>query len=272
MPKEKFADLHLHTYYSDGTFSPQQLIAEALNQNISCIAITDHDSVEALPIALSQKSADLEIIPGIELSCDYNGREIHILGYFIDYQNKELLKQLEIIREQRLERIGLMVEKLREMGIDITADEVFKLSGFGVVGRLHLARILLEKKAITNIREAFIKFIGEDCPAYVSRFRLSVQEAINIILDCKGVPVLAHPYTYGNEEFIVNLAGFGLKGIEVYYPEHSASRTERYKVLAERLGLVMTGGSDCHGDLKEDIKVGSVRISYELVERLRNAR
>ncbi|MEW6009225.1 MAG: PHP domain-containing protein [Candidatus Omnitrophota bacterium] len=272
MPDIKFADLHLHTYYSDGTFSPKELLERSQAAGLSCIAITDHDTVDGLGEAFSLKPEEIELIAGIELSCDLDNREVHILGYFIDYKNDELLDKLNKIKEYRIERIYLMVDKLKEMKVDISAGEVLELSKLGTVGRLHIARVLLEKEIISNIREAFIKFIGEDCPAYVANFRLSVKEAIQTIIKFGGVAVLAHPYTLANDDMISKFADFGLKGIEVYYPEHTRFQVLHYKTLADSLGLVCTGGSDCHGQLKENIKVGSVRIPYEIVDKLKKAK
>lgn len=272
MHEEKFADLHLHTYYSDGTFSPQILMQRALDEGLSCISITDHDTVEAIPVAFAYRPENLEVIPGIELSCDGNNREVHILGYFLDYQKESLLKRLEAISKQRIERIHTMVDRLRKLNVDISADEVFGISKFGTVGRLHLAKILLKKKFVSSIHEAFAKFIGEGGPAYEGRFRIGAEEAIKLILDSSGVPVLAHPYIIADDSFIERLVGFGLKGIEVYYPEHSHNQVEHYKDLAKKFNLVATGGSDCHGAIKDDIKVGSVRIPYEVVEKLKKAK
>ncbi len=272
MPDNKFADLHLHTYYSDGTFSPAELIQRAKGVDLSCIAITDHDTVDALPEAFRLKPKGLEIISGIELSCDLENREVHILGYLIDYKNDELLAKLDKISKYRIERVHLIVDKLRQMKVDITANEVLSLSRLGTVGRLHIARVLLEKKIISNIREAFVRFIGEDGPAYVANFRLNVKEAINTIIKFGGVPVLAHPYTLANDDVISTFVDYGLKGLEVYYPEHSQYQEQHYGLLAEHLGLIATGGSDCHGQLKENIKVGSVRIPYEIVEKLKKAK
>ncbi|MFH1491871.1 MAG: PHP domain-containing protein [Candidatus Omnitrophota bacterium] len=269
MPEAKFADLHLHTYYSDGTFSPQELMHRALESGISCISINDHDTVSALVPAFSQRPEDLELIPGIEVSCDWQDKEVHLLGYYIDYENKELLSKLEEIGKQRIERIRIMVDRLKQMKVDIPVEEVFGLAKYGTVGRLHLARVLLKRNIVSNIREAFIRFIGEGCPAYVSRFRMSVKEAIEMIANYGGIPVLAHPFTVGGDDFIEGLVPFGLKGIEVYYPEHSRGQVEHYKALSEHLGLVTTGGSDCHGEVKKNIKVGLVRIPYEIVNRLK---
>ena len=272
MHEEKFADLHLHTYYSDGTFSPQQLMQRALDEGLSCISITDHDTVEALSIAFDYKPEGLEVIPGIELSCDWNNREVHILGYFLDYKKESLLKRLDTISKQRIERIYMMVEKLKKLNIDISADEVFSISKFGTVGRLHLAKVLLKKRIVSSIHEAFVKYIGEGGPAYEGNFRISAEEAVKIILNSSGIPVLAHPYIIADDSFIERLVSFGLKGIEVYYPEHSHAQVEHYKDLAKKFNLVATGGSDCHGSIKDDIKVGSVRIPYEIVEKLKKAK
>jgi predicted metal-dependent phosphoesterase TrpH len=272
MSDTSYADLHLHTYYSDGSLSPQALMNEAVQVGLSCIAITDHDTVEALPAAFENKPSQLELISGIELSCEWHEQEVHILGYFIDYQNQELLKTLEEIRLQRVDRIHAMVDKLQGLGVNVSAQEVLNISPFGTVGRLHLAKVLLDKGVVSNIREAFVKFIGEHGPAYAGRFKLSIQEAVSVIKKCSGVPVWAHPYTLGNDDLLLPLVEAGLKGIEVYYPEHNGRRVEHYKALAKQYGLVCTGGSDYHGQIRQGIAIGSVRVSYQIVESLKKAR
>lgn len=269
----KFADLHLHTFYSDGTYSPQDLVREAKKAGLSAIAVTDHDTVEALePSVAAGDEFAIEVISGIELSCDYAGSEIHMLGYFIDCKNKELLDKLYDLKKNRIERIHKIVSKLNDMGLKLNVESVLDFARYGTVGRLHVARALLKDKLVGSLQEAFQRFIGDKGPAYVCGFKLDPAEAINLIKKAGGIPVLAHPYTIGNDELIVEFKNLGLMGLEVYYPEHSQSMINFYLGLARELGLLVTGGSDCHGQAKSEAKIGSVMLAYEFVEKLKKAK
>jgi 3',5'-nucleoside bisphosphate phosphatase len=273
MTLKKFADLHLHTLFSDGTYTPSQLVLESEKAALSAIAIVDHDTVEGTASAIgSAKQKNIEILPGIELSAEYEQLEIHILGYLIDYKNSGLLEKLEVLRKNRIERVYKIIEKLEGIGISIKAESVFKISKFSTVGRLHIARALVQEAKVSSIPEAFKKYIGDRCPAYVLGFKFSVNEAIKLIKDAGGIPVLAHPYTLNNDDLILRFVDYGLMGIEAYYSEHSQSMTNFYLELAKRHNLLVTGGSDYHGDAKPEVKVGSVKIPYELVERLKAAK
>jgi len=266
----KFADLHLHTIFSDGTYTPSALIEQALDMGINIIAITDHDTVDGiLPSLEAARGKDIEIIPAIELTAEYDGLEIHILGYFIDYNSKALLKKLDFLKQNRRERMLQMVDKLNKMGIAIEAQEVFKLSGNAPVGRLHLARTLLQAGYVDSIATAFQKYIGERSPAYVCGFRLGPQEAIRLIKEHRGLAVLAHPYSMRRDDLIPLFIEYGLAGLEVFYPEHTNSTTQRYKNLAEKYNLLLTGGSDCHGFAKPEVKLGSVKLPEVFVEKLK---
>ena len=268
----KLADLHLHTNFSDGTFSPAQLVEEAKKAGLSCIAVTDHDCVLGIQPALDSAGDSLEVIPGIELTAEINSSEMHILGYFIDQNSPPLLTELDKINEIRKNRIYEILDKLKGLGIDLDPQDVFSIAGKGSVGRLHIARAMFNKGAITNIYEAFSRYIGNKGPAYVGKFSLSPKEAIKLILEAKGVPVLAHPNNYNCDEFIPSFVRVGLKGLEVYYPEYSDTITRHYLQIAEKYGLLVTGGSDCHGDAKQEVKVGKISIPYGLVEKIKEQR
>lgn len=266
----RLADLHLHTIYSDGTYTPEELINKASAKGITTVAITDHDTVEAIEPAIEIAGRkNIEVIPAIELTCEYKGLEIHILGYFIEYNNKELLKKLSFLRENRRERMYVMIEKLKKMNIKIEAEQVFKLTVGNVVGRLHLARALVEAGYVHSIYEAFQKYIGEQSPAYVCGFRLSPYEAIRLIRQNRGISVLAHPYSLKRDDLISVFVGYGIRGLEVYYPEHTKTMTSHYKDLADKYGLLVTGGSDCHGNAKSQAQLGSIKLPYELVEKIK---
>ncbi|MDO9572801.1 MAG: PHP domain-containing protein [Candidatus Omnitrophota bacterium] len=269
----KYADLHVHTIESDGTSSPAQLVKGALERGLSAIAITDHDTVGAIAEVLKEaQETTLEIIPGIELTSQQDNQEIHILGYFLDYTQQGLLDKLQLVQQNRVQRVYKIVENLKGLGIELNAQTVFDISGRGTVGRMHIARALLLDGWVGSTSEAFRKYIGDDSPAYVCGFHLSVLEAIKLISEAGGVAVLAHPYVLDNDELITEFVSYGLQGLEVYYPEHSQSQVNFYLDLAKNLGLLVTGGSDFHGSVKPNIKLGTIKIPFELVEKLRLAK
>lgn len=268
-----FADLHLHTNFSDSTYSPAQLVLESAKSGLSAIAIVDHDTVKGIPPALEESGrADIEVIPGVELSAELENKEVHILGYLIDYNKKGLLERLEVLNKNRLERIHRIADKLKGMGVNLEAEEVFSLAGHATVGRLHVARALMKRGFVGSIFEAFQKYIGDNCPAFELGFKFSPQEAIRLIKDARGIPVLAHPYILHNDDLILDFIKEGLMGIEVYYPEHSQSMVNFYLDLAKQNNLLVTGGSDCHGTAKPGISIGCVKVPYELVEKLKEAK
>jgi predicted metal-dependent phosphoesterase TrpH len=269
----KFADLHLHTIFSDGTYSPSELVSESKKAGLSAVAIVDHDTVGAIAPAIGiAETENIELLSGIELSAEYDGLEIHILGYLIDYKNKDLLERLETLKKNRIDRVYKIVDKLKGIGIALDPRTVFDIAKQGTVGRLHIARALLSEGKVSSVFEAFKKYIGDKCPAYVLGFRLSPNEAIKLIKDAGGIPVLAHPYTLDNDDLILKFIDYGLMGLEVWYPEHSQSMTNFYLNLAKKHNLLVTGGSDYHGNAKPGIKIGSIKIPYELVERLKAAK
>lgn len=266
----KYADLHIHTKFSDGTFSPERIVREAHRLGLSCIAITDHDTVCAIEPAMREaEGLDIELIPGVELAAETGDYEIHILGYFIDWRAGWFGRKLEQICDVRRRRALAIIEKLRAFDISLDSDEVMREAAVGSVGRLHIARIMERRGFVHSIQEAFNKYIGNGRPCYVKKFRLTPAEAINMIYRLKGLAVLAHPYTIGNDELIPGFVQLGLRGIEVYYPEHNRSATGHYRDLAEKYGLLITGGSDCHGLGKDRVLMGEVKIPYDLVEALK---
>lgn len=269
----KFADLHLHTLFSDGTYTPGQLISESAKCGLSAIAVVDHDTVRGIgPAIEAAKPKKIEVIPGIELSAEYEGLEVHILGYLIDYKNKELMERLNILKKNRIERVYKIIEKLKDMGVTLDPETIFNLSKQGTVGRLHIARAMVAEGKVNSVFEAFQKYIGDKCPAYVLGFKFSPDEAIKLIKDAGGISVLAHPYSLNNDDFIIKFIDYGLMGLEVYYPEHSQSMINFYKNLATKHNLLITGGSDCHGKAKPEIKIGSIKIPYDLVEKMKEAK
>ena len=269
----KYADLHVHTNHSDGTYTPAQLVKESIVRGISALAIVDHDTTQAIQEAKAcAQGEDLEIIPGVELTAQYESQEIHILGYFLDDQNKELLEKLKLVQLNRIERVYKIIENLEDLGLKLNSETVFSISGKATVGRMHIARALVKDGLVGSTAEAFRKYIGDKSPAYVLGFRLSVSEAIKLIKNSGGVAVLAHPYLLHNDALIAEFVSAGLEGIEVYYPEHSAGMVNFYLDLAKKLNLLVTGGTDFHGSAKPQVKLGMIKIPLALVEKLRQAK
>lgn len=267
---KKYADLHVHTQHSDSTLSPEEVVDLAYEKGLSAISITDHDCIDGIAPSIEQaKKYNIEIVPGVELTAEEDNLEVHLIGYFIDWQAEWFGKKLAEIRVARVDRIRGMVSKLKDIGIDIDPKKVFELSGPGSVGRLHLAMVLYNEGYTSSISEAFRKYIGNNSPCYVKRFKLTPQEAIDMILKLGGVPVLAHPHVLGRDDLIGSLVEKGLRGIEVYHTEHPNKATLHYEDVAFEQGLLITGGSDCHGMGKGNILIGKIKVPYSIVEDLK---
>jgi hypothetical protein len=276
-------DLHLHTTASDGVMTPSEIVNYAKNKGLLAIAITDHDTIEGLEEGLLEgERIGLEVIPGIEISAEHSPGSMHLLGFFIDIHHPTLKERLGYLQKARAERNPRMAEKLNKLGIDITFDEVLKASGGGQVGRPHFAQVLIEKGYVRSFQEAFDRFLKKGGSAYVEKMRFSAEESIHFINEANGVAVLAHPNTlqlngYSElENLILRLVKKGLRGIEAYYPEHSAQEVAQYKTLAERHGLLVTGGTDYHGIEKNGLDIGvgrgEMKLPYSIVENLKAAR
>ncbi len=267
----KYADLHIHTNFSDSTFSVREVVQRAKSLGLSCISICDHDTVQALDECKRFCQLEgIDFVPGIELTCQYKNQEIHILGYFVDYNDNELCRILDSLREQRRQRIYAISQKLKSLGVALEPEEILSsVSPQAAVGRLHVAQALVKKKIVTSLKEAFLRFIGEKAPGYVARFRFSPQEGISILRRARALPVLAHPFKSHCDPIIPDLVENGLEGIEVFYPEHSPQIIEYYMHLAQKYGLLITGGSDCHGLAKKKILMGEIKLPYRYVEKLK---
>ncbi|MFL2763812.1 MAG: PHP domain-containing protein [Dehalococcoidia bacterium] len=250
-------DLHLHTTHSDGNLSPSELIDLCYENGLRHISITDHDSTEAIEEAInySNKYPDLEIIPGIELSTDYEGAEIHMLGFYINYKDKNLQKILNDFRDGRQNRAYFIVEKLKNSDIDISWDRVLEISNKGSVGRPHIAQAMVEKGYVKYPKEAFEKYLGRDQIGYVSRSKFTPEQSIELILKYHGIPVIAHP-TYivqkndypdkDLEKILSKLKIVGLKGLEVYYNDYTKDQIISLLKITQKLNLIPCGGSDYH--------------------------
>ncbi len=273
MQTNKFADLHVHTKFSDGTWAPKEVIEEAKKNSLSAIAITDHDCVDAIAESFEiAKSYDIELIPAIELSAETDNADVHILGYMIDWESQVFKKQIKDVCQSRVERIKEIVERLKNYNVNIDINSVFKLSGCGSAGRLHIAQIMLEEGYVSNIKEAFNKYIGDKSPCYVKGFQLSPKEAISMIDEVGGIPILAHPRLLESDELVLDFVDDGIRGLEVYHSDHSQSDSRHYLEMAKKYDLLITGGSDFHGDAKVGSSLGSIKLPYGFVEKLKNAK
>jgi predicted metal-dependent phosphoesterase TrpH len=242
-------DLHTHTTASDGTLSPRELVRTAAERGVQVLAVTDHDSTDGLAEALAEAAArpPLEIVPGLEINCDVAGAEIHVLGYFLDYLAPWFQDFLRSQRAERVARIHRIAARLAELGMPVDPAEVFAIVREGSPGRPHVAQVMVQRGYVRSVREAFDKYLHARGPANVARHRLTPAEAVAVIRQAQGVPVLAHPGLANRDELIPDLVGAGLMGLEVYYAEHSPTQTTAYLELCRRWDLVATGGSDYHG-------------------------
>lgn len=269
---KRLADLHIHTHFSDSTSSPAEVIEQAHENGLDCIAITDHDTVDGVqPAVEAAGTYGIEVLPGIELSSEINGKDVHILGYLLDCEQGEFVGQIRHIQNARVERMREMIGKLKAMGVDdITLKEVCALAQSDSVGRPHLATVLREKGWVKSHQTAFDKFLAEDAPAYVPKFKQTPYEAIALIRKAGGVAVLAHPMLTRVDELIPGFVEAGLGGLEVYYPNNTEHVIRFYEGLAKKYRLVATGGSDAHGSVKKHTYIGKLKIPYALVEKLKN--
>ncbi|TCT16775.1 hypothetical protein EDC18_10170 [Natranaerovirga pectinivora] len=255
-------DLHVHSNASDGTMTPTELVTYAKNKGIKAIALTDHDTINGVREAKAVGAAlGVEVISGIELSTSYNNKDVHILGLFIDENNKGFIDELDAFKESRSDRNEMMIERLNELGIDISNEDLSNESCDGVITRAHFAKVLLKKGYIKKIDEAFKKYIGDNCPAFIPRSKVTPESAINLIKKYNGISILAHPFLYdlstkGLIGLIEHLKEEGLDGIEAIYSLHSGSEQSYIKQLAKKYDLLISGGSDFHGSNKPFIDLG----------------
>jgi predicted metal-dependent phosphoesterase TrpH len=265
-------DLHVHSTASDGKLSPQAVVEKAATLGLKYISLSDHDTINGVFPALQTSKAfpQLKVIPAVEISTDMSEGQAHVLGYFIDYANTELAAALDRFRNSRLRRAQAMIGRLKDMDIDIEWRRVQGIAGEGSVGRPHIAQAMLEKKYIESFAEAFDKYIGYGCPAYVERDKMTPAEAVRLIARSGGLPVLAHPNTVTNpEKLVISLKSAGLVGIEAYYKDYKKTEIDKLVEMAERHELITTGGTDYHGiDDETEVMMGGVDVPAESVERL----
>jgi len=267
------ADLHLHTNFSDGTFTPEELAAHAKRHELRAIALTDHDTMEGCArTAAACSEAGIEFIPASELTAEQEGIELHLLGYYLDAENDTLKGQLTKFQEVRQNRIHEITERLRGLGVQLEAESVFRLANCRAPGRPHVARAMVKEGYVGSLDEAFERFLKKGKPAWAPKFKMSATEAIELIHQAGGLAVLAHPGLSRADETIEALIRSGLDGLECFHTKHSTYMTEHYLELAEKHGLVVTGGSDCHGMSKGKPLIGSLKIPYQYVEWLEQRR
>ena len=265
-------DLHIHSTASDGRFSPADIVYKAVERGLTIIALADHDTVDGIVPALEAAKAfpQLKVIPCIEISTDVPPATEHLQEACMDYTSHELKVTLERMRNSRRERAQGMIAKLGNLGINIEWQRVQEIAGSGSIGRPHIAQAMLEKGYITSLKEAFTRYISRDGPAYVEREKMTPVEAVELILRASGLPVLAHPLTINDlEMMIVELKAAGLVGIEAYYNGYTADEISKLVSLANKYGLIASGGSDYHGlDTSSETMIGGVDVPMESAERL----
>lgn len=266
-------DLHIHTIFSDGTYTPEEAVFQAKKLGLVAISITDHDSVAGLASALvAGKRLGIEIVPGVEMSTDVGEDEIHILGYLLNWKKEDFLRQLEKFQAARANRNQKLLKKLDDLGMRVDYREVRKLAPRGVISRLHIARLMVEKGYVRSIGDAFEQWLNPGKPAYVQKMKVPPFEIIELLLKAEAIPVLAHPFLSHRDDLIPHLVKAGLKGIEVYHSAHNPQMVAHYKRIAQKHHLLITGGSDCHGEAKDKVLMGKVRVPETLLIDLKKAK
>lgn len=265
------ADLHIHTTASDGLLTPEEVVKWAAQKKLKAVAITDHDTINGIEPAIDISDRyNVEVIPGIEFSSEHMDEEIHILGYYIDYKQQWLKEKLDGMYQSRYVRAIKMIDKLKELGMEITLEQVEAIAEGGTIGRPHIARAMQENGYIASVKDAFKQYIGKGGPAYVERYRISCQEAIDIIKKLGGVPVLAHPGLINNKSCIDDILDMGIEGVEVYHTKHDDETVRNTLRLIATRKLLITGGSDCHGIfLNNEPILGNVWVDYRYVQLLK---
>jgi predicted metal-dependent phosphoesterase TrpH len=272
--QKKLIDLHIHTTASDGLLTPEEVVEIAAREGLSAISITDHDTIDGY-LAAQEKADELgiELVSGVELSVAHKGEDFHLLGYLIDCENPQFLKKISSFQEERRVRGEKMVEKLNELGIDLSIETVRNIAGKSSVGRPHLADALLKEEFVHTYEEAFARYLGYHAQAYVPKKFLTPKEGIELVHLVRGVAVLAHPGTgRAAQQAILDFLPMGLDGIEAYHCKQDRETTRFLSNQAKKLGLIFTGGSDCHGRRKGKTLIGTVKVPYSCLEMLRKVK
>ena len=268
---KKYVDLHIHTKYSDGTHSVQEIIERASQKKLKAISITDHDCIDAYPFSQELGSQHgIEVIPGVELSSEIEGVDIHILGYFLDIRNPLLIRKLRELKEARYIRAEKIVKNLNDQGIDLRFETVLNIANGAAIGRPHIAAALLKEELVYSFREAFEKHIGYDSPAYVRKLTIQPRDVFELIRQANGIPVLAHPGVTHVDQRIPQFINEGLLGIEVFHTQHTSVKERFYMHFCKKNNLAFTGGSDFHNDNQSKSEIGTPKVSYNAVESLKD--
>jgi predicted metal-dependent phosphoesterase TrpH len=268
-------DLHTHTDRSDGTFTPAELLRHAADAGLEVVGLTDHDTTEGLDEAIAAGAGlGVEVVPGVEFSAEHERTSVHVLCYWMDVGNAEFQAELRRLRDDRFRRGELMIEKLRELGFDISFERVREIAQGGNIVRPHVAQAMVEAGIVASEEEAFERWIADGKPAHVPKHALDPLEAVRLIRESGGLCVLAHPGMWGDQtsvpdELIEAMAAAGMVGLEVDHTDHSPEQRERYRAMARGLDLIPTGGSDCHGTRYEPIRLGTSLCEPESFARLR---
>jgi predicted metal-dependent phosphoesterase TrpH len=268
-------DLHSHSNRSDGTFEPAEVVRLAAERALDVVALTDHDTTDGLAEALATGSVvGVEVVPGVEFSAEFEGNSVHVLCYWMDPQDAALQLELRRLREDRFRRGELMVAKLQELGLPVVFQRVRAIAGDATIVRPHIAQAMVEAGVVATEKEAFERYIGDGGPAHVAKHALDPVNAVALIDGAGGVCALAHPGMWGDQsavplELIEQMAAAGMRGLEVDHPDHTPEIRERYRTVAVELGLIATGGSDCHGTRYDPVRLGTSLCDPEAFAALR---
>ncbi len=269
---QPYIDLHLHTLFSDGISTPEQVAEDAQEMELAAIALTDHDTIEGCPrLAKACAERGIEFIPGTELSTDIDGHEMHLLGYFLDTGNEELIRETTRYQQNRTDRVHGLVEQLNRIGIPLRTDQVFDLAKCKAPGRPHVARALVKHGFCSTTDQAFVRYLRKNAPAWVPKINVCFADGIRLIHQSGGLAIMAHPGLNKIDHLIPRMVEAGLDGIECWHTKHPKSTVKRYREMAARLGgLLVTGGSDCHGPSRGHYPlIGTVRVPYDILDEMK---
>ncbi|MFB6357258.1 MAG: PHP domain-containing protein [bacterium] len=265
-------DLHIHSEYSDGSCSPAEIVERAVQANLEAIALTDHDTVDGVePFMNAARDAPLEPVPGVELSCHTKSGRYHVLGYFIDWENSVLVKKLKYYEEARADRVRGMVDVLNDISdMKFTFEEIAERAGQSLIGKPHVAQVMVDRGFVDNVTQAFEEYLASgNVLDEVPKERMGVSEAIQLIDEVGGIPILAHPVHYEEDLDLQRFKQLGIEGLEVFYSDHDSSNVEYYREKADQFDWLITGGSDFHGDVKPTVNLGDVRMPLTHLDSLR---
>ncbi len=265
-------DLHIHSVYSDGILSPKKIIEIALACQLAAISITDHDQLTWNPDLLQEMNLeDMEVIPGIELSCDYENREIHLLGYYFDPYDENILSYSEQMSRQRQIRAEKIVQRLQDVGIEIPIDKVIEKAGPGIIARPHIAQLMLENGYVHSFQEAFDKYLGDFGIANIQKNHLLYNQGIDLIHNAGGLAFIAHPVFYRDLYFYDRMIKAGIDGIETVHPKHTQSDIRFYRNMVENYSLLESGGSDFHGFYTSEAAIGHPFVHCDVLTKIKKS-